>query len=255
MEKWKHAAECFIASCTFKNEIAAVFLTGSFAFGNADEFSDIDLFIVLSSTTNWRERGNKLVNGLRVEYFANPISQIKKYIENSHASVQIIEINMILGGMVIYNKNHAAEEIIAYCKEKTAEDFPKMSEFGIKTGLYMLWDCCDEMQRAFLLQRPDAALQFYCFIRSAFELYSQFISSPVPGYHKLYRWLTDDDYNKKYGLAVYNDLVFLEMMKAAISCPVNAAMLGMACDIYEYIADKMGGIDMDDFILRGPCEL
>jgi len=48
MKKWEIAARKFIDSCSFKDEIEAVFLTGSNACGNADEFSDIDLYIVLS---------------------------------------------------------------------------------------------------------------------------------------------------------------------------------------------------------------
>jgi len=254
MKKWEQAARSFIDSCSFKDEIEAVFLTGSYAFGNADEFSDIDLFIVLSDDVNWRERGNKLVDGLRIEYFANPLRKIIKYIDDSYTNVRLIEINMILGGSVIFNKNSAAEKAIDYCKQKAMSDFPKMAAFNRITGLYTLWDNYDELQRAYSKQSPDMAMQFYSFIRSAFELYSRYICSPVPGYHKLYRWLTDDGYAQRYGLQAYNDPAFLEMVKPAFGAVCDKAMLDLSKDIYTYVTKKMGGLDIDDFVMRGPCE-
>jgi len=254
MEKWEQAARSFIDSCSFKDEIDAVFLTGSHAFGNADEFSDVDLFIVLSDDAKWRERGSKRVNGLRIEYFVNPVRQIIKYIEGSYTDARLIEITMILGGIVIYNKNSAAEKMIDYCKQKLVSEFPKMSEFNVKTGLYLLWDNLDELNRAYANKTPDVEMQFFMLIRSAFELYSRYICSPVPSYHKLFKWLTNEKYAKRYGLPVFNDTVFLEMIKSAFCCKDSKAMLELSDDIYAYVSDKMGGMDVDNFALRGPCE-
>ena len=70
MEKWEAAARKFIKQCGFYNEIEAAFLTGSYAAGNADKYSDIDLYIVLSEDVTWRERGNKRFDGFLIEYFA-----------------------------------------------------------------------------------------------------------------------------------------------------------------------------------------
>jgi len=253
MKKWEQAARSFIETCSFKDDMEAVFLTGSHAFGNADEFSDIDLYIILNDSVQWRERGNKRIDGLLIEYFANPMRQVKKYIDDSYPNLRLVEINMILGGTVIYNKNRAAEKMIAYCKERAKTEFSKMSEFDIKTGLYMLWDSYDELHRACANQTPDTAMQFFGFIRSAFELYSRYICSPVPGYQKLYRWMTDNGYAQRYGLPAYNDPAFLGMVMSAFECGDMTAMHDVAKAIYSYVIDKMGGLDIDNFVLHGPC--
>jgi len=179
--------------------------------------------------------------------------QIKKYIDDSYSNVRVLEITMILSGIVIFNKNSTAEKMIDYCKTKIMSDFPPMSEFNVYTGLYRLWDNLDELKRACTRQTPDIAMQFYNFIQHAFELYSKYICSPVPGYHKLYRWLTDDNYAKKYGLPAYNDCGFLQKIKLAYECMGSKAMLGLSKDIYTYVATKMGGFDIDNFVMRGPC--
>lgn len=42
MEKWEIAARKFVEQCGLYKDIEAVFLTGSYAAGNADKYSDID---------------------------------------------------------------------------------------------------------------------------------------------------------------------------------------------------------------------
>ena len=251
MKDWKQAARGFIDSCSFKDDIEAAFLTGSHAFGNADSFSDIDLYIILSDDVNWRERGSKEVYGFRIEYFANPLHQVMQYIDDNYLSVRLPEINMILGGIIIFDKNDMAEKTIAYCKQKLLSNFPKMNEFNIKMGLYTVWDNLDKLQRAYTNQTPDIAMQFFCFIKNTFELYSRYIGSPIPNYHKWYRWLTDEDYSSRYGLDAYKDMCFLDKIKVAFKCTDPEAMLWLSTDLYQYITSEMGGLDVDDFILRG----
>jgi len=255
MKNWEQAAKNFIDSCIFKNDVEAAFLTGSHAFGNADSFSDVDLYIVLSDNVDWRERGSKEICGLRIEYFANPLHQVRKYIDDNYSSVRLPEINMILGGIIIFDTNAMAEKTIAYCNQKLLSGFPKMSEFNVKMSLYTVWDNLDEIQRAYTNQTPDITMQFFSFIRNVFEMYSRYICSPIPNYHKWYRWLMDDEYSKRYGLETYNDIYFLEKIKLALKCTDPSAMLTLSTDLYKYVASKMGGMDVDDFVLHSPCEL
>jgi len=251
---WEVAAKKFVDSCDFKDDIEAVFLTGSYAFGNADDFSDIDLYIVLNDSVDWRQRGNRRIDGFLVEYFANPSRQIKKYIDTNYENVRTTEINMILGGIVIFNKNSAADELIDYCRQKIATDFPEMTEFSIKTGLYFLWCNYDELRRAYAYQTPDFKMQFYRFVQHAFELYSRYICSPVPSYYKLYNWLTNDEYRRKYGLATHKDPDFLELVKSSFENKNTEAMLDLSKTVYAYITDKMGGFDIDNFEFRSQSE-
>ena len=254
MEKWKQAARTFIDQCSFKDDIETVFLTGSHAFGNADEFSDIDLFIVLNDNVNYRERGNKKVDGFRIEYFVNPVRQVIKTIDNNYANALLIDVNMILGGIVIFDKNETSDKVISYCREKLKSEFPKMSPFNEIMGLYLFWDNFDELGRAYKKQTPDFMMQYFRFIQNAFEMYSRYTCSPVPSYHKMFRWLTDDEYNKKYGLAKHNDPDFIKMITLAFECKDTTAMFELSKDLYVYVTKKMGGIDIDNFVMHGFCD-
>jgi len=254
MENWKQAALDFINSCSFRDDIDAIFLTGSHVFANADEFSDIDMFIVLRDEVKYRERGNKLVNGFRIEYFANPVRQVIQTIDNDYANASLIDINMILGGILLSEENATSKKIIAYCKDKILSEIPETSDFNVIMGLYSLWDEFDELKRAYTKETQDFTMQYFRFISTVFERYSRYICSPIPGYHKMYRWLTDADYNKKYGLPEYKDLAFLDIIKQAFICSDTGTMYELAQEIYVYVSKKMGGIDIDNFVLHGSCD-
>jgi len=254
MEKWELAAREFIDLCDFKADIETVFLTGSRATGNADGFSDIDLLIVLNDTVDWRQRGNKRVDGYLVEYFANPMRQIKRYIDAGYDNVRLTDINMILGGNVIYGGCSTANELIEYCRQKLMAPFPNMDEFKIKTGLYILWNNFDELSRACAYHAPDFTMHFYKFTQYAFELYSRYTRSPVPSYHNLHRWLTDDDYFNNYGLAAHNDPEFIKIIKIVFDCLDTKSMHDLSKTVYTYVANKMGGFDIDNFVLRSKCD-
>jgi hypothetical protein len=265
MEKWEAAARKFVGECEFNTDIDAVFLTGSYAAGNADKHSDIDLYIVLNDSCEWRVRGSKLVDGgFRIEYFANPIKQIKNYIDSFYGDVRILEINMILNGIIILNKNSTAEYLQEYCMQKSKDNFPALGGYQVQMGQYLIWDNLDELTRAHENKAADFTMQYYMFIQNAFEFYSRYICSPVPNYHHLYRWLADENYRCNFKLPPYRDVLFLALIKEAFSIAdvdavVNAdvdmvtdVMYVHAHKIKDYIFNKAGGVDIDNFMLKGP---
>ena len=179
MKKWEVAAKEFIKQCNFYDDIETVYLTGSHAAGNADEYSDIDLYIVLSDSCDWRIRGNKFFNNkYRTEYFVNPVRQIIKYIDSSFEDVRILEINMILNGIVIYDKNTTSKTLRDYCLQKISNEFPAIGEYNVLMGQYLIWDNLDELTRAYENKTADFVMQYYMFINNAFEFYSRYICSP-----------------------------------------------------------------------------
>lgn len=254
MEKWEITARKFVKQCEFYSDIEAVFLTGSYAAGNADKYSDIDLYIVLNDSATWRARGNKRVDGFSIEFFANPVRQIKKYIDSSYNDVRILEINMILNGIVILNQNATAENLREYCLGKIINNFPQLGEFSVKMGQYYIWDNFDELTRAYENKTSDFPMQYYMFVKNTFEFYSRYICSPVPDYHHLYRWLTDEAYHEKFKLPPYRDVTFLDLISRAFDQSDIDAIFLHAINIKDYVFNKTNGLNIDDFLLKGPCD-
>ena len=80
MEKWQLAIENFLNDYKNEDYFVGAILTGSYATGNQNINSDIDIYIITKNDTTWRERGNKLVDGYLIEYFINNVVIFKRRI-------------------------------------------------------------------------------------------------------------------------------------------------------------------------------
>ena len=102
---WKQALNEFIQPYMNKEEVEAILLVGSYAVGNQNEYSDIDVYVILNDNANYRERGNKLVNGYLIEYFVNPIHKVREYLNEDKRGHGGSMANMLLHGHILLDKN------------------------------------------------------------------------------------------------------------------------------------------------------
>ncbi len=252
---YKNAVNQFIRECDFFDEIEVVFLTGSYASNNQDMWSDIDLYILLSDSADWRERGSKRVENYRIEYFANPKKQIESYIEKAFLDAKTIEITMILGGEVVYDRNGTAKDLIDYCRKEQQRKFPPLSPPQIKMQCYSLFDSFDELTRSFHTDSPDFFLHCSLFFERATNFYARFLLSPIPPIDHFYRWIIDSGYRERYGLPPFPDSEFLAKALAFFSDETTPKRYTAAESIYQHIISAVGGFDADNFKLHSPCDL
>jgi hypothetical protein len=160
---------------------------------------------------------------------------------------------MILNGIVILNRNSAADSLREYCLHKSTKDFPALGGYETQMGFYLIWDNFDELTRAHENRTADFSMQYYLFIKNTFDFYSRHICSPVPNYHHLYKWLSDETYRTRYKLPPYRDPAFMDLITGAFSNLDMDVMFMQAGKIKNYVLNKSGGFDVDNFILKGPC--
>jgi len=94
MDKIEDAINTFLKPYIADDNIQATMLYGSYAQGNQNKYSDIDIFIVSSDKLNWREQGSKIISNYVFEYFINPSKVIIQEIEE-YKLIWIISIILI----------------------------------------------------------------------------------------------------------------------------------------------------------------
>src|SRR2546422_142981 len=105
MEPWETALRKFLAPWKARTDVVGALVCGSRVHGTATRRSDVDVHIVLRAGVRWRERGNKIVDGYLVEYFANPAWQHRKYeIEDAKDNTRI-NARMFAFGRIIFEKD------------------------------------------------------------------------------------------------------------------------------------------------------
>ena len=136
---WKLALNEFIKPYLNDEEVEAILLVGSYAVGNQNEYSDIDVYVILNDNADYRERGNKLVEGHLIEYFINPIYKVREYLEEDKRGHGGSMANMLLHGQVLLDRNGIVEilkqEALAAKDKEPEKDIMKY---------YACWHAYDE---------------------------------------------------------------------------------------------------------------
>lgn len=71
MKQWKVALDKFLERYIHQSWFEGALLSGSYASGNQNKFSDIDVTIIASNDINWQEKSNCFVDGFLIEYIIN----------------------------------------------------------------------------------------------------------------------------------------------------------------------------------------
>ena len=101
IDKWKLALKEFLKDYEEDDDVIGAVLCGSYASGNYNQNSDIDVYLVLKDTVNYQERGNVESNSYLIEYFMNPSWKIKKYMEDEIKQNKLSTIKMFGYGKII----------------------------------------------------------------------------------------------------------------------------------------------------------
>ncbi|EEB73075.1 nucleotidyltransferase domain-containing protein [Thermococcus sp. AM4] len=246
MADWKRALEKFIGEWSEKDSVGAAILTGSYALGLQTPRSDVDVYVILSDDVDWRERGNVFVDGFLIEYFANPIRQIRRYFEEEHSRNKRNTARIILIGKVLFDKTGIVESLRAEAEEYMRMPFPKPEPVKVELAKYVLWDALDSLKDAEERGDPSYAYLYHLALREALESYARFLRVEVPPASKVYRLFSDEAFREAYLFPNFPDdefvALFLRAMKEVRTENVEA--------LVTHVLERMGGFSIDGWRLR-----
>ncbi len=84
MKKWEKALNKFLEGWKNKKAVVGAIVCGIYVAGSPSKHSDVDVHIVLDSSISWRERGDKMVDGFLIEYFADPLQKYYEYLQDDY---------------------------------------------------------------------------------------------------------------------------------------------------------------------------
>jgi len=191
MEKWEQALDRFLADWRSRHDVVGVLVCGSYVTGGPSKRSDVDVCIILSEGVEWRERGDRVVDGYLIEYFANPANQIRSYFRSDHRRGRTNNATQYATGRILLDRGGEAARLKEEAREWLKTPLSKMDPGGVSYAKYGLWDSLDNLQDAC----EAGSLSFYaayydCVIATAQE-YSRFLGYPAPPAHRIHELLTN----------------------------------------------------------------
>ena len=146
MQNWEKALAKFLKKYEKEPFFEGALLGGSYASGNQNAFSDIDVDILISDTQNWRERGNVEVDGFLIEYFENPIKQIRKEFENDLKKGRTNAVNRFSYGKIIADRTGNVKKLQKEASAFLKKSMPKYKRSDFTFDFYAAWDLMDELE-------------------------------------------------------------------------------------------------------------
>lgn len=253
MSNWEIALEKFLDKYKNEDYFLGAILTGSYATGNYDDNSDIDVFIVTKDTTGWRERGNVLIDGYLIEYFINPIKKVLQEFDEGFKNNHIASTLIFVGSKILYDKDGTVEKLVKRAKEDFNKELNPISEFKWKMNCYNVWHSFYELNSKYL-KNEDIDFTYNIYLDDVIKSY--FLNKQIPTLpvHKIQKILTDEDFRKKYNVKKLPDDTFIDKILKCFNEKDYNKKYENAKDLYNYFLSQFN-FDINNFSLKSEVEI
>lgn len=192
-----------------------------------------------------------IVDGVLIEYFANPVRQIRHYFEKEFKQNKRSTARIITIGKVLFDKAVIINELKREALEYMKKPFEKPDEIWVEIAKYFLWDMLDSLKDAEERNDPNFSYLYHLTLNKTLEIYSKFLCVEIPPTSKVYRLFTDEKFRKAYMFEEFPDKKFVKLFLSAMKSkePKNLELL------IGHIFDKMSGFNINDWQLRTKTEV
>lgn len=251
MQDWEKAVNKFLKSWKDKKEVIGALVCGSFVVGNPTKHSDIDLHIVLKDGTEWRERGNKIVDGFLVEYFSNPPKQVIQYFKENYESKSQMAVIQFLTGRILFDDG-TIKKLQQEAKKWYNKKFSKQPKVVKELNKYCIWDMMDNLQDAFWEDASHFWFIYHHMLNKLLQHYCKFIGYPIIKEHKSLGIFTEKKMRDKYLLPDFPDKWFQNFIKKALVENDKKQALRIYEKLTGHVLKKMSGFEIDGWKVRSP---
>jgi hypothetical protein len=252
MQRWERAAREFLAPWERRREVQGALACGSYVTGDPSPRSDVDVQILLAPGTRWRERGNRVVDGLLIEYFANSAKQLRAYFENDHAESRRVTATMFATGRVLFDRRGRLAAVVAEAKRWHSKALPALARHERERELYGIWDRVDNLLDAAERGAPDLAFQYHHAVHRVYGVYARFLRQPVLQPDRIFGCYRPRGRPDKYLLGPFPDPDFPPRLLRAIRETDAARMPRRLEALARHVTERMGGFEIDGWRLRTP---
>jgi len=253
-EKWEVALNKFLKNWKENPDVTGIIICGSYITGNPTKHSDIDIQIILKMGCEWRERGNKIVDGILMEYFANPPERIVGYLDDDQKRRRKIEAHMLSTGKIYLDKDGEVKKLKELAKEHLKKSFDEMPIHKIELNKYHIWDMVDNLEEVYHRGTEDFSYVYHSFLKNLLEVYTEFLKYPDMHENKTFRFLTDKKDREKYGIPEFKDELFVNKFTKAIKETKKDKMMKLFEELAKHVQNKMGGFEIDGWKFRSSAK-
>ena len=211
--------EKFINEMGYLNDehVLGCFFYGSFLTGYNNPDSDIDLHIIFDNSKPKRLiRGNKCINGVRVEYFEKPINDLYLSIDNDFNNQDNALLSIIGTSKIIFDKTGELKILQKYAVNKFSKPLPPLDIEDAKERDSILNNSMEKLEKAANNNDPYFYHLYHITIEKIRKFYHQLNGMPAVQTSKVFRVYTDEAYRKSFYKDNIPEQEFVDMYLDAV---------------------------------------
>lgn len=212
--------EKFIDQMGYREDqhVLGVFFYGSYLKGFAHEDSDIDLHIVFdNSDFSHMIRGNKYVDGIRIEYFEVPLMEEYMTVRNEFLTQNCSSMSIYGESMIVFDKYGKLKKLQDYTNSMYSKPLPPLDEEEAKLYVSILNNRMERLRRAALCDAPYFNQLYSLTVEKIRKFYHKLKGITKISTSKVYRAYTDSEYRKAFHMEEFPDDEFASLYLTAIT--------------------------------------
>ena len=252
MQKWEKALNKFLERYINEPWFEGALLCGSYASGNQNKFSDIDIAIVGKNDMGWQEKSNCYVDGFLMEYTINPVYKVQEYMKSGFDNHSFIDQNMYAYGVILYDRHGVMKKLRQQSVRDLKKKIKPMSEYSKEFRKYHLWDKYDELH-SLKHDGYHTDLIYWLLVDGLIDAYYDFNCLPHVSHSKIEKILTSKEFAKRYHADKLPSKKFIDLLMACFNAKQKDRIPAVD-KLYEFVMKSGGGFDIGKFRGYGKIE-
>lgn len=228
------------------NGILGVLLYGSYVLKVEDEFSDLDILIVVEENNkNICGRGNLVKDGISIEYFIKTESEIYKELIDELETLEPAMRIELLTGTIIFEKYSTLNKLKKRAEDINLMPYKPLSNIEIEGITITLRNQLNEINRKNKFNEKDLYFCYYNYLYELIKAYCDYEKVPIRKY-KFYKTYTNENYRiKNMQLEIKDEYVKSEFIYLISNLDVNRLNI-----LTKYILNKISNLPKEYRIYR-----
>jgi predicted nucleotidyltransferase len=110
-------------------EVLGIIASGTIVRGTPDPSSDLDIYVLHAA--DWRQRVQRLFNGVPAEIFVNPPAQVERYFAEEREEGRPTALHMVGTGFVVLSRDPVVEDLRRRAREELAAPPPAPADLTV----------------------------------------------------------------------------------------------------------------------------
>ena len=179
--------------------VLGAFFYGSYQTGFNRKHSDIDILIVFDNNNpNRLIRGNKYINGIRIEYFEKPLNDIYLTIKNDYNNQSNAPLSIVGTSKILFDKKGALKKLQKYAIKTFSKPLPVLDEETAKEYVSILNNRMEKIHILASENSPYFTHLYHLTIEKIRKFYHKLNGLPELQSSKVYRIYKDEEYRKSF---------------------------------------------------------